>query len=154
MHHSFHVFSYPHRLIDHRLNIFEGLHGAIVIDDSYNANPTAMKAAIDLLTNYDRKRILVIGDMLELGATASEYHQEIGNYARENKLDQLFALGELSASAVSSFGEGAYHYMTHEALIDALKGNVDDNTVILIKGSLSMNMRKVVQAFIKEKGRE
>ena len=132
--------------VDHRLNVFKGFHGSIVIDDAYNANPSAMKAAIDLLSSYHAKRILVMGDMLELGDEADQYHRSIGKYAREKGIQALFVLGELSRLAAFDFGENAHHCDTHEMLIEKLKNNIDENTVILIKGSFSMNMRKIVYA--------
>jgi UDP-N-acetylmuramoyl-tripeptide--D-alanyl-D-alanine ligase len=137
------------KAVDHRLNIFKGLRDAIVIDDAYNANPCAVKAAIDLLCTYKKKRILVMGDMLELGDEANRYHSMIGDYAREKHIHELFLLGELSQSVASQFGTNAHHYPTHEALITELKNSIDDNTVILIKGSFSMNMQKVVSALMK-----
>lgn len=136
--------------VDHRLNIFKGMHDAIVIDDAYNANPCAMKAAIDLLSSYHAKRVLVMGDMLELGDEKDQYHIEIGRYAREKGVQELFVLGKLSRLTASSFGENAHHCVTHDVLIKKLKNNIDKNTVVLIKGSFSMNMRKIVCALIKE----
>ena len=135
--------------VDHRLNIFKGIRHAMIIDDAYNANPAAMKAAIDFLSTYGGTRVLVMGDMLELGDEAEQYHAAIGQYAREKGVQKLFSLGRFSQLAASSFGENAYHCMTHAALIKELNNYLDKDTVVLIKGSHSMHMRKIVYALMK-----
>jgi UDP-N-acetylmuramoyl-tripeptide--D-alanyl-D-alanine ligase len=133
-----------------RLNILRGIGDAVIIDDAYNANPAAMKAAIEVLARYDKQRILVIGDMLELGKQSVHYHQIIGDYAKKNGIHQLFTFGEYSESAALQFGKNGHHYTTHEALIQALIPYLNRRAVVLIKGSLGMKMEKVVQALLKK----
>ncbi len=132
-----------------RLQRLEGVANAIIIDDSYNANPGSMHAAIDVLSAMQAKKILVLGDMGELGDLASRAHQQVGEYAKHKHIDGLMAVGELSHLAVSTFGDGAAHFATQEELIAAIKGVADSSTVLLIKGSRSSHMDRVVSALKK-----
>nr|WP_298135622.1 UDP-N-acetylmuramoyl-tripeptide--D-alanyl-D-alanine ligase [uncultured Pseudomonas sp.] len=118
--------------------------GARVIDDSYNANPTSVCAAIDILTGFDGRRVLVLGDIGELGAWAEQGHRDVGSYA-VGKVDALYAVGPLMAHAVAAFGSGARHFADQASLIEALRHEQGDTT-ILIKGSRSAAMEKVVAA--------
>jgi UDP-N-acetylmuramoyl-tripeptide--D-alanyl-D-alanine ligase len=133
-----------------RLQRGRGISGATVIDDSYNANPDSMRAAIDVLAGVTGKRILVMGDMGEVGEAAAQFHDEIGGHAKSCGIEMLLALGSLSADAVHNFGEGARHFDNVETLIAALKPELDANTTVLVKGSRFMRMERVVNA-IKEK---
>lgn len=119
--------------------------GLRVIDDSYNANPAAVCAAIDLLAGFSGRRVLVLGDMGELGAWAAAGHSEVGAYAR-TKIDTLHAVGPLMRHAVTAFGTGAQHYADQQALLNALALEQTTNTTVLIKGSRSAAMERVVQA--------
>jgi UDP-N-acetylmuramoyl-tripeptide--D-alanyl-D-alanine ligase len=127
-----------------RLQYKTGLHQATVIDDTYNANPASMRAAIDVLASHAGKRILVLGDMGELGQDAADMHADIGTYAKGQGIDTLLTLGTLSAHMVTAFGQGARHFDTPEAIADALVGMMDQNTVVLVKGSRFMKMERVV----------
>ena len=127
-----------------RLQRKAGLHGAVVIDDSYNANPGSVKAAIDVLAAHDGNRLLVLGDMGELGEDAAAMHAEVGAYAREAGIDGLHALGELSRHTVMAFGTGASLHEGPEALAAALDKIMRPDTVILVKGSRFMKMERVV----------
>jgi UDP-N-acetylmuramoyl-tripeptide--D-alanyl-D-alanine ligase len=127
-----------------RLQARPGMNGAQVIDDTYNANPASMKAAIDVLAARNGKRIMVMGDMGELGADASALHAEIGEYAKASGISILFALGDLSRAAIESFGRGARHFESPEALADALREYLDGQAVVLVKGSRFMLMERVV----------
>jgi UDP-N-acetylmuramoyl-tripeptide--D-alanyl-D-alanine ligase len=127
-----------------RLQYKTGLHQATVIDDTYNANPASMRAAIDVLAAHAGKRILVLGDMGELGQDAADMHADIGTYAKGQGIDTLLTLGTLSAHMVTAFGQGARHFDTPEAIADALVGMMDQNTVVLVKGSRFMKMERVV----------
>ena len=98
-----------------------GVNGAMLIDDSYNANPDSMRAAIDVLAGVPGKRILVLGDMGEVGEAAAQFHDEIGGYAKSSGIERLFALGALSADAAHNFGDGAQHFESVEALLAALR---------------------------------
>lgn len=135
-----------------RLQRKSGKHGATLIDDTYNANPASMRAAIDVLARCSGSRILVMGDMGELGREAARMHHEIGVYAREAGLDGLFALGELSAESVAGFGSKGRHYEQPEALAIALEPDLTADTTVLVKGSRFMRMERVVGLL--EKGKE
>lgn len=129
-----------------RLENKTGLNGALIIDDTYNANPDSMKAAIGVLASMkaDRK-ILVLGDMGELGASAKDMHTEVGAYAKAAGLNTLYCLGELSAQMVVGFGSGARHYVTVEALAEQVVSALNKGTVVLVKGSRFMQMERVVK---------
>ncbi len=120
-------------------------HGATLIDDTYNANPASLRAAISVLAQADGKRVLVLGDMGELGDGAATFHAEIGQAAREAGIEKLYALGALSANAASAFGDGARHFECVEDLQRALENELDANTTVLVKGSRFMKMERVVQ---------
>lgn len=134
-----------------RLNIQAGLNGARVIDDTYNANPLSLKAAIDVLAEMDGETFLVLGDMAELGVTAEALHFESGQYAKRYGISRLYALGDLSRNAVKGFGEGAKFFDSREELIDALTKSINESTTVLVKGSRSMAMEKVVNALVLDK---
>lgn len=127
-----------------RLQRKTGLNGAVIIDDTYNANPDSMKAAIDVLANMAGKKILVLGDMGELGADAKNMHAEIGVYAKSAGLASLFCIGELSAEMVRGFGIGAQQHATPEAISDAVKPLLSQGVTVLVKGSRFMKMERVV----------
>lgn len=127
-----------------RLQTKTGVHGATVIDDSYNANPASVKAAIDVLAAHPGNRLLVLGDMGELGEDAASMHAEIGHYALQAGITALYALGELSRHTVSAFGQGARHYDNPQSLAAALVEVMGADTVVLVKGSRFMQMERVV----------
>ncbi|MFC3650204.1 UDP-N-acetylmuramoyl-tripeptide--D-alanyl-D-alanine ligase [Dyella humi] len=120
--------------------------GWTLIDDSYNANPSSMYAAIDTLALADGERWLVLGDMAELGADARALHAGVGRHAREKGIDRLFAVGPLNAAAVETFGAGATHFADKAALIDALRAELHAGVTCLVKGSHSAGMEHVVAA--------
>jgi UDP-N-acetylmuramoyl-tripeptide--D-alanyl-D-alanine ligase len=128
-----------------RLQRKQALHGAVVIDDTYNANPASMHAALEVLAQASGKRIFVLGDMGELGDDAVQFHHEIGVAARELGIERMFALGAMSAGAVSEFGAGAQHFADIEALQTALEKEMDAQTTVLVKGSRFMKMERVVR---------
>lgn len=127
-----------------RLNWLQGYNGAVVIDDTYNANPDSMKAAIDVLANQNAQQIFVMGDMAELGADAVQMHADIGLYAKQKGISRLFTFGELSQLATKEFGENAQHFSTLETLITSLKPFMKKNVTVLVKGSRFMQMERVV----------
>jgi UDP-N-acetylmuramoyl-tripeptide--D-alanyl-D-alanine ligase len=133
-----------------RLQQKRGAGGATVIDDSYNANPDSMRAAIDVLAALPGRRIFVMGDMGEVGETASQLHDEIGGYAKSQGIELLFALGEKSVAAVHSFDGGARHFATVEALVAALLPLMDKDANVLVKGSRFMRMERVVEAILEK----
>lgn len=124
--------------------------GVTLIDDSYNANPMAMRCAVNVLANYPQSRILVMGDMGELGEQSQSLHQEIGHYAKIHGVTYLLALGSESQAAVASFGDRAFHYISHQDLIKDLNTLLKEqkNAVVLVKGSRFMHMEKVCQALL------
>ncbi len=128
-----------------RLQRKAGCAGATLIDDTYNANPASMRAALEVLAKADGQRVFVLGDMGELGADAAQFHRDIGRSARELGIAKLFALGELSKGAAAEFGAGAQHFVTLENLCAALTPELDSNTTVLIKGSRFMQMERVVK---------
>ncbi len=119
--------------------------GVRVIDDSYNANPTSMCAAIDILAGFSGRTVLVLGDIGELGQWAQEGHQLVGDYAR-GKVDALYAVGSNMTHAVRAFGAEGRHFATQAELIDAVSSETASDTTILIKGSRSAAMENVVAA--------
>jgi UDP-N-acetylmuramoyl-tripeptide--D-alanyl-D-alanine ligase len=133
-----------------RLNRLAGQNNAIVIDDTYNANPDSMKAAIDVLTAEDAKSknklIMVMGDMAELGESAESLHKEIGHYARERGVNRLLGFGSLSQLATQAFGDQGEHFDSIESLITATQAQMQPNTIVLVKGSRMMKMERVVDA--------
>ena len=118
--------------------------GLRVIDDSYNANPTSVCAAIDILAGFPGRRVLVLGDIGELGAWAEQGHRQVGSYAR-SKVDAVYAVGPLMAHAIEEFGANGRHFADQASLVDALRAEQGDTT-LLIKGSRSAAMEKVVAA--------
>lgn len=122
--------------------------GAVVVDDSYNANPGSFAAAIATLAGEPGQRLLVMGDMAELGADAERLHAETGALARRAGIQRLLAVGRLSRAAVEAFGEGATHYADQPALIEALRGELRAGVTALVKGSRSSAMDRVVHALV------
>ena len=123
-----------------------GAHGAVVIDDSYNANPDSVRAAVDLLSAQPAPRLLVLGDMGEVGSQGPEYHREIGAYAKSRGIESLVALGPLAREAVAAFGSGGRHFEQVGPLIEAVRQALDHHRAVLVKGSRFMRMEQVVQA--------
>lgn len=118
--------------------------GVRVIDDSYNANPVSMCAAVDILAGFPARTVLVLGDMGELGEWAEQGHRDVGRYAA-GKVDALYAVGPLMRFAVEEFGAKGRHFVDQAELIDALRAEQAGST-LLIKGSRSAAMDKVVAA--------
>ncbi len=118
-----------------------------LIDDSYNANPASVKAAIDWLQEVNSQTYLVLGDLGELGDNAERLHAELGEYAKSQGVDDLFCVGGLSAHTSEAFGSS--HYDSFEALVEQLKENIkqsSDVMTVLVKGSRSAKMERVVEA--------
>ena len=122
--------------------------GAVVIDDSYNANPGSFAAAIATLAAEPGERVLVMGDMAELGSDAERLHADIGALARRSGIQRLRAVGPLSRAAVDAFGAGAAHHDAQDALIEALRAELRGGVVLLVKGSRSSAMERVVAALL------
>jgi UDP-N-acetylmuramoyl-tripeptide--D-alanyl-D-alanine ligase len=122
--------------------------GAWIVDDSYNANPSSMKAGIEVLANVDARRWLVMGDMGELGEFAPQSHEEIGRFARNHRIDRLFATGKFSALAVEAFGPGAQWFADAEALARAVDAELTREVCVLVKGSRSARLERVVDSLV------
>jgi UDP-N-acetylmuramoyl-tripeptide--D-alanyl-D-alanine ligase len=120
--------------------------GATVIDDTYNANPDSVRAAIDVLAACSDPRWLVLGDMGEVGEDGPQFHREIGAYAKTSGIARLFAAGELAREAVSAFGEGGEHCASVEALSARVAAESRAGVTLLVKGSRFMRMERVVTA--------
>lgn len=125
-----------------------GYNGAVIIDDCYNANPASVRAAIDVLASLDGHRVLVLGDMGELGAMEQQAHRQVGEYARLQGLDGLYATGKLSALAANAFGDGGRSFDDRNGLASTLKKELNSETRVLIKGSRSAGMEEVVAALV------
>jgi len=131
-----------------RLQFLRGLRGALVCDDTYNANPLSLKAALEALSELPGPRWLVLGDMGELGPEGERLHREAGALARDLGVQRLFGLGQLCAAAVESFGAGGQHFARLEDLLAALLPGISKEHRVLVKGSRSMRMERVVQALV------
>ena len=120
--------------------------GATLYDDSYNANPLSVTAAGEFLAGLPGRSWFVLGDMKELGDDAKELHREVGVALRRAGIDRLAATGELCRETVAGFGEGAAWYADVDEMIDDLSGELGADVNVLVKGSRSMRMERVVQA--------
>jgi UDP-N-acetylmuramoyl-tripeptide--D-alanyl-D-alanine ligase len=142
------------RPVPGRLQFKTAPSGAWIVDDSYNANPSSMKAGIEVLAGVDARRWLVMGDMGELGESAESSHQEIGRFARENHIDRLFATGKLSALAVEAFGSGGEWFQDSETLARSVNAELTREVCVLVKGSRSARLERVVDALTGGSGSE
>ena len=129
-----------------RLQPLHGRNGATLFDDSYNANPRSVLAAAEFLANLAGESWLVLGDMMELGDDAAEMHRDVGEAAHRCGIDRLFALGDLSRNTVKGFGQQGRWYGDIDALIDDLADSIAQGVNVLVKGSRSMQMERVVAA--------
>tara|TARA_S200000501_G_C20809372_1_gene737655 strand:- start:134 stop:1495 length:1362 start_codon:yes stop_codon:yes gene_type:complete len=130
--------------INGRLQYKTAFNGALVIDDTYNANPDSVRAAIDVLSRYSSPKILILGDMAEMGNVSISTHAEIGEYAKNCNIDHVYTLGNYVKYASLNFGEKANHYENLNQLKKFLK-NISPEANILIKGSRFMRMELVVK---------
>ncbi len=142
--------------VEHGLGQFEPVSGRMqpvraqgdttLINDTYNANPDSVLAAIDVIAHMPAPRILVLGDMGEVGDNGPAFHHEVGLYAKKRDVNCLFTLGTLSEKATEAFGDNAWHYNTLEALVAALVHKLSQGPhTVLVKGSRFMKMERVIQ---------
>ncbi len=125
--------------------------GLAVIDDTYNANPSSMKAALDVLAACPGRRIAVLGDMGELGEGAADLHREVGAHARQAGIDVLLVVGNARDAYLDGFGDGeASAYPDHAALAADLPARIGGDATVLVKGSRSARMERVVQQLVEE----
>ena len=118
----------------------------MVLDDTYNANPDSVRAAIDVLHGIGGRRVLVLGRMAEVGEQGPAFHREVGAYARERAIDALFTLGSEAAERLCGFGAGAETFADIEGVIEAARAVALPGTTLLVKGSRSARMERVVRA--------
>jgi UDP-N-acetylmuramoyl-tripeptide--D-alanyl-D-alanine ligase len=131
-----------------RMQPNKGVNGSRIINDTYNANPTSLKAGLGVLADCEGKRILVLGDMGELGEGVEKFHTQAGEMASNANVDQLFTLGKYSKNAADAFGKNARHYEDVDKLIADVRGSLIPGTTVLVKGSRMMRMERVVEALI------
>jgi UDP-N-acetylmuramoyl-tripeptide--D-alanyl-D-alanine ligase len=131
------------RLVRHSLS-----NGVQLIDDSYNANPDSVRAAISILASVNHTRVLVLGDMGEVGANGPQFHQEVGEFAKAQGIQHLLVLGQATRDTALAAGEIAEHFDDVVLLIQRAKALIQAPATILVKGSRFMKMERVVQALI------
>jgi UDP-N-acetylmuramoyl-tripeptide--D-alanyl-D-alanine ligase len=127
-----------------RMQYKTAANGAVLIDDTYNANPDSVLAAIDVLADMASPRYLILGDMGEVGVEGARFHEEVGTYARNKGIEHFYALGELSRHAARAYGPPARHYDRMQALTDTLHEEIPPVATVLVKGSRFMKMEQVI----------
>ena len=133
--------------VNGRLRLVHTPAGVPLIDDTYNANPDSMRAAIDVLADQPAPRLLVMGDMGETGTQATEFHREVGDYARSRGIEHIWTVGNDMQAAAAAAGERARHWPTVDALLDAHATAPQAAASVLVKGSRFMKMERIVQAW-------
>ena len=131
-----------------RLQLKQGLNRSRIIDDTYNANPASLDAAIQVLAGFAGKRILVLGEMGELGEDALTLHAEAGRTAKANGIDALYTVGAMAKTATQAFEQGAQHFDDQASAITALQKELTPNVTVLLKGSRLSHMERVVDALV------
>ncbi|BAW79592.1 UDP-N-acetylmuramoylalanyl-D-glutamyl-2,6-diaminopimelate/D-alanyl-D-alanyl ligase [Candidatus Nitrosoglobus terrae] len=129
-----------------RLQFRRGINGMRILDDTYNANPASLKAALELLNQFSGERFLVLGDFAELGAESATLHRTMGRQARAAGVSRLYTLGHLSICAAEAFGNRALHFTEQQQLLAALQKEQPADVTLLIKGSRCMHMEQIVAA--------
>jgi len=129
-----------------RMQALEGQGGAVLYDDSYNANPLSVIAAGEFLASLPGESWIVLGDMKELGADEVRLHSEVGDTLKRVGIDRLFATGELCRNTSGAFGEGASWFDSIDELTPIVLAALSSNVNVLVKGSRSMRMERVVDA--------
>ncbi|KTD22195.1 UDP-N-acetylmuramoyl-tripeptide--D-alanyl-D-alanine ligase [Legionella lansingensis] len=131
-----------------RMTLLKGKNQSLVIDDTYNANLRSVLAAVAVLAKRQGRRILVLGDMGELGDWTQQHHEEVGHAAQRQGIDLLLTCGVHSIHTSKAFGSSAKHYKSQEDLAQDLLSKLDENTTVLIKGSRSAAMEKIVRQLV------
>jgi UDP-N-acetylmuramoyl-tripeptide--D-alanyl-D-alanine ligase len=127
-----------------------GKNGALLIDDTYNANPESVRAAVEVLRREGGIKVLVLGDMGELGKQGPELHKQIGSQAKDAGIDVLYTLGELTADTAQKFGKGARHFTQIEELLAEVEKLLAPGVTVLVKGSRFMRMERIVERLVAE----
>ena len=130
--------------VDGRLRFLEGLRGAQLVDDSYNANPGSFRAAIDVLSGLSQEPWLVMGEMMELGPHSGQCHEEVARYAREAGVRRLYALGAHAERCARVFGAGAQAYASLDEAAAALQAHMRPDCAVLVKGSRGAKLERLV----------
>ena len=138
--------------VNGRLQMKQGLNNSLVIDDTYNANPSSLIAALNVLQSFSGKHLLALGDMGELGDKAEALHIDAGAYAKKSGVDSLYSFGKLAAKAAKEFGGKGFCYDKHEDMIEALRDELSQDVTLLVKGSRSMHMENIVNALTMRQG--
>lgn len=133
-----------------RLTFLNGKNQAVIIDDTYNANLRSVLTALDVLAKRPGRRVMILGDMGELGVWSEEHHREVGLVARQHGIETFYSCGRLSKVASDAFGSGAQHYPTQDALLTMLIPQLDATTTVLVKGSRASAMEKIVERLVDE----
>ena len=136
--------------VNGRMQRKQAVNGATVIDDTYNANPDSVLAAINVLAKTVAPRILVLGDMGEVGSDGVHFHEEVGTHAAQSGIDRMLTLGELARHASAAFGANGEHFNTLEDLMQALGVALTSDATVLVKGSRFMQMERVVHQLLNE----
>ncbi len=129
-----------------RLQVKQARGGATLIDDTYNANPDSVRAAIDVLASCAAPTLLVLGDMGEVGEKGDEFHREVGAYAQSKNISRLLAIGDATSSSVKAFGAAGYHAKSIDDLVHVVTESAKPGATVLVKGSRFMKMERVIAA--------
>jgi UDP-N-acetylmuramoyl-tripeptide--D-alanyl-D-alanine ligase len=135
-----------YRGVSGRQQFTPGLNHSVLIDDSYNANPDSLRAAIEVLCTQEGEKWLALGDMAELGEDAQRLHDEVVEHARDRGVDEFFALGPLSGQSARIFAERGHQFDSHDLMAQYLAARLERGVYLLIKGSRSARMEKLVAA--------
>jgi UDP-N-acetylmuramoyl-tripeptide--D-alanyl-D-alanine ligase len=134
------------KTVSGRLELKPAINGAYLVDDSYNANPSSLKAGLDAMRSFGGARWLVLGEMKELGDASDELHAEVGRYARQTGVQRLLAIGEGARYSVEAFGPGGQWFADIDALIRDAKSSLTSGVAVLIKGSRANRLERVSAA--------
>jgi UDP-N-acetylmuramoyl-tripeptide--D-alanyl-D-alanine ligase len=137
------------RPVKGRLELRPGKSNARVIDDTYNANPGSVQAALETLREFQGDRVLVLGDMRELGGESAALHRRMGQLASDVGIQRLYTVGDMTRISADAFGKGARHFGSHEELSDVLIDSLHAGVTVLVKGSRAMQMEKIVNALVR-----
>lgn len=135
-----------------RLEIKNGVYGCRIIDDTYNANPGSLKAAINVLTGFPGKHYCALADMGELGSNAVDLHGKCGELLKNAGIDKLFTIGELASESSKIFGENGFSFKEFETMSSSIKKEIDSDSTLLVKGSRYMHMEKLVNKLTLNEG--
>lgn len=133
-----------------RLQQYQGVEGCTVIDDVYNANPASFEAALNVLSKREGEKVVVMGDMGELGADAEAYHRFVGKLAHDLGIQHFYSCGKLSQSASAAFGDNGHSYEDKQRLVEDLKTHLTAQTTVLVKGSRAAHMEQVVSMLVED----